>query len=236
VIGILSVYDVIARLYDPWSRSVVEDVEFYVEEAHRSGGPVVELGVGTGRIAVPTATAGIRVVGVDSSPGMLEVARERAERAGVELDLRLGDFRNPPVEETVPLVTIPFRSFLHMQTDGERRSVLRAVARLLRPDGRLVFDVFSPGAEDIAQTHARWLEREPGIFERADWDESRQSLTLRVRGHGTGAELLLAWLSVSQWRELLGSEGFVVDALYGWFDRTPWDEHEDSIWVCRRRR
>jgi SAM-dependent methyltransferase len=233
---VLSAYDVIARLYDPWSRSVVEDIEFYVEEARRSGGPVVELGVGTGRIAVPTAAAGIRVIGVDSSAGMLAVAHERAVQAGVELDLRLGDFRDPPVAETVPLVTIPFRSFLHMQTDGERRSVVRAVERLLAPEGRFVFDVFCPGPEDIAETHARWLEREPGIFERAEWDERRQTLTLRVRGRGTATELRLAWLSVAQWRELLGGEGFVVEELYGWFDRTPWDDHEDSIWVCRRRR
>ena len=94
----MSVYDKIARLYDPWSRSVVEDVSFYLEEARRSGGPVVELGVGTGRIAVPIAADGIRVIGVDASEGMLEVARERAALAGVELDLRLGDFRDPPVE------------------------------------------------------------------------------------------------------------------------------------------
>src|SRR5207302_7839825 len=112
----VSAYDRIARLYDPWSASVVEDVDFYVAEAVRSGGPVLELGVGTGRIAVPTAAAGVRVVGVDSSAGMLEVARERAEAAGVELDLRLGDLREPPVDETFALVTVPFRSLLHMQT------------------------------------------------------------------------------------------------------------------------
>ena len=67
----MSLYDKIAHLYDPWSASVVEDIEFYVEEAHRSGGPVVELAVGTGRIAVPIASAGIEVIGVDSSEGML---------------------------------------------------------------------------------------------------------------------------------------------------------------------
>jgi SAM-dependent methyltransferase len=229
------VYDAIARLYDPWSRSVVEDVSFYVEEARRSGGPVLELGVGTGRIAVPTAAAGIPVIGVDASAGMLEVAREHARRAGVELDLRQGDFRRPPVEGPLPLVTIPFRSILHMQTDADRRATVRAVHGLLGPGGRLVFDVFCPAAEDIAETHARWLEREPGIFERADWDEPSQTLTLRVRGRGAEAKLDLAWLTVSQWRELLGSEGFVVEGLYGWFDGTAWDEHEDSIWVCRRR-
>src|SRR5262249_42048760 len=93
-----SPYDAIARLYDPWSRSVTEDIPFYVAEARRSGsGRVVELGVGTGRIAVPIACDGTTVVGVDHSPGMLEICRERAELAGVSnlLDLRLGDFREP---------------------------------------------------------------------------------------------------------------------------------------------
>jgi SAM-dependent methyltransferase len=231
----VSAYDEIARLYDPWSISVVEDVAFYVAAARRSGGPVVELGVGTGRIAVPVAASGIRIIGVDSSAGMLEVARERAERAGVELDLRLGDFRDPPVEAPVALVTIPFRSLLHMQTDVDRRAVLRSVRGLLEPGGRFVFDVFSPGAEDIAETHGRWLEREPGIFEHADWDERQRTLTLRVRRDDVEAELSLAWLPVGEWRELLGGEGFVVEELYGWFDGTPWDGHEDSIWVCRRR-
>src|ERR671935_2408890 len=73
----VSSYDAIARLYDPWSRSVTEDVAFYVEEASRAMPPVVELGVGTGRIAVPIASEGIRVIGIDSSPGMLEVCKER---------------------------------------------------------------------------------------------------------------------------------------------------------------
>ena len=232
-----SPYDEIARIYDPWSRTVVEDVPFYVEEARRSGGPVVELGVGTGRIAIPIASDGIAVIGVDSSAGMLAVCRERAELAGVadRLDLRLGDLREPPVDERVQLVICPFRSYLHLPTDAERLQALRAARRLLLPGGRLVFDVFAPSPDDVAETHGRWLEREPGIFERADWDEERQTLSLRVRGGGAEAELSLAWLSVAEWRELLAEEGFVVDAVYGWFDRKPWRGGEDSIWVCRRR-
>src|SRR6187401_448969 len=92
-----SPYDPIARVYDPWSASVVEDVEFYVEEATASGGPVVELACGTGRIAVPIAKAGVRVIGVDASAGMLEVARRYAADEGVteRLDLRHGDLREP---------------------------------------------------------------------------------------------------------------------------------------------
>ena len=124
----MSVYDPIADIYDPWSRSVTEDVAFYVDEALASGGPVVELGVGTGRVAVPTALAGVRVIGVDSSAPMLELGRLRAEQAGVGdlVDLRLGDLRRPPVEERVPLVTSPFRAFLHLDSDDARLEALTA--------------------------------------------------------------------------------------------------------------
>ncbi len=232
----MSGYDRIARVYDPWSVSVVEDVAFYLEEAVRSGGPVLEVGVGTGRIAIPIAAAGIEVVGVDLSEGMLEVAREQAALAGVSIDLRHGDMRDPPVEGAFPLVICAFRSLLHMETDEDRRLALRAVAQGLSLDnGRFVFDVFTPGADDIAETHGRWLEREPGIWERADWDEDTRTLILRVRSADAESEMSLAWLSVAEWKTLLESEGFVVEALYGWFDRRPWRGGEDSIWICRRR-
>ena len=231
----MSAYDNIARIYDPWSRTVVEDVAFYVAEAVLSGGPVVELGVGTGRIAVPIALEGISVIGVDSSRGMLEVAADQAALTGVELDLRFGDLRDPPVEGEYPLVIIPFRSLLHMQTEADRHAALAAVRRLLQPGGRFIFDVFTPGPDDIAETHGLWLEREPGIFEYAEWNEEQQTLILRVRGQGSEAELSLAWLSIPEWRALLDEEGFDLDALYGWFDRTPWRGGEDSIWICSKR-
>jgi SAM-dependent methyltransferase len=231
----VSEYDAIARIYDTWSRSVTEDVLFYVEEARRSGGPVVELGVGTGRIAVPIAADGIRVIGVDSSPGMLEVCAERARIAGTTLDLRLGDLREPPVDERVPLVIIPFRSLLHLRDDDDRRSGLRAARALLRADGRFVFDVFTPSREDIDETHGRWIEREPGIHERADWDEHERTLTLSVRSYDGESTMQLAWLDADEWHALLEDEGFEIEACYGWFDRRPYVGGEDTIWITRPR-
>jgi SAM-dependent methyltransferase len=232
-----SPYDAIARLYDPWSASVTEDVEFYVEEAVASGGPVVELACGTGRIAVPIAKAGIRLIGVDGSAGMLEVAREYARVEGVEelLDLRHGDLREPPVPERVPLVLIPFRSLLHMTTEADRLQALEAARKLLLPAGRLVFDVFAPSAEDVEDTHGRWLEREPGIFERADWDENERTLTLSVRRGEEASTMLLAWLSPPEWRLLLDRAGFDVEAQWGWFDRRPFAGGEDVVFAARRR-
>jgi SAM-dependent methyltransferase len=231
-----SPYDEIADLYDPWSRSVTEDVGFYVEEAQRAGGPVVELGVGTGRIAVPVAAAGIAVIGVDSSAGMLERCRERARLAGVEelLDLRLGDLREPPVAERVRLVSSPFRAFLHLQDDAERLQALSAARELLVAGGRLVFDVFRPSAADVRDTHGRWLEREPGIWERALWDVDAQRLTLSVKSADEGATMALAWLEPSAWKRLIERAGFTVVHRYGWFDRRPYRGGEDTVWVAER--
>ncbi len=229
-------YDSIARIYDPWSLSVTEDIEFYVDLAKKSGGPVVELAVGTGRIALPIAQAAISVIGVDRSEGMLAVARERARELGIEnhVDLRVGDLRMPPVPERVPLVICPFRSLLHMPNELEKLRALRAAHALLEPGGRLGFDVFAPGREDIDETDGRWLEREPGIFERADWDETARTLTLTVRGGDSKATMALHWLDAPEWLALLDEAGFEIEATYGWFDRRPYAGEEDMIFVCHR--
>lgn len=234
----MSAYDPIARLYDPWSTGVIEDISFYVEEALAAGGPVVELGVGTGRIAIPTAMAGVHVIGVDSSAGMLAVCAERAREAGVaaRLDLRQGDLRRPPVTERVRLVTCPFRAYLHLASDDERLEALGAARELLEPGGRLVFDVFMPSREDIEETHGRWIEREPGIDERADWDLEAQTLTLSVRGEQGASSMTLWWLEPSRWHALLAEAGLEVEACYGWFDRRPYAGGEDTVWIASRSR
>ena len=185
---------------------------------------------------MPIARAGIDVIGVDSSPGMLAVARAAAEEAGCpsRIDLRLGDLREPPVAERVPLVICPFRSLLHMETEAEKLRALRAARSLLEPDGRFVFDVFSPSREDIEETHGLWLEREPGIFERADWDEDRRTLSLSVRSDGSVTTFGLHWLSLPSGCGCSTRPSSTVEAVYGWFDRAPYDGEEDMIFVARR--
>jgi SAM-dependent methyltransferase len=233
----LSEYDAIATLYDPWSTGVIEDISFYVDEALQAAArPVVELGVGTGRIAIPTAAAGVHVIGVDASAGMLEVCAARAREAGVaeRLDLRQGDLRRPPVDERVLLVTCPFRAFLHLSTDDERLQALAAARNLLVGGGRLIFDVFRPSREDIDETDGRWIEREPGIFERADWDLDEQTLTLSVRDDARETTMRLWWLEPERWLALLGDAGYAVELVYGWFDRRPYRGGEDTVFIARR--
>ena len=173
-------------------------MDFYVAEARKAGGPVVELGVGTGRIAVPIALARRPRDRRRLLEGMLDVCRRAAEEAGVGelVDLRRATCAARRSRSASPLVTCPFRAFLHLESDEERLEALGAVRGLLVPGGRFVFDVFAPSRDDIVETHGRWIEREPGIWERADWDSVARVLTLdrarRGRRDGDVPRLALA--------------------------------------------
>src|ERR1700745_2427080 len=129
-------YDAWADRYEAGSPRTA-DVPFYVGLARNADGPLVELAVGTGRVAIPVAQAtGRRVTGVDSSPGMLAQARARAVEAGVELDLREGDIRELEIEEPAALIYCPGRSLLHLPTWADRRRCFEGVAASARADGR----------------------------------------------------------------------------------------------------
>jgi hypothetical protein len=90
--------------------------------------------------------------------------------------------------------------------------------------------------DDIDETDGRWIEREPGIDERADWDVVAQTLTLSVRGNGTQSTMQLSWLEPERWNALLAEAGFVVDSCFGWFDRRPYNGGEDTVWVAHVRK
>jgi SAM-dependent methyltransferase len=196
---------------------------------------VLEIGVGSGRVAVPTALAGIPVVGVDTSAAMLDLARRRAAPHGLDLALVRADMRDLPDLGRFPLVTVPFRALLHLRDDDERLAVLRSLHERLEPGGTLAFDVFHPDPLDIAETHGRWLEREPGIEERALWDEAARRLELTVRAGGVCAEMELWWVEPDGWRALLAAAGFGDVRAFGWFDRRPLAaDATDSVWTARR--
>src|SRR6266542_4316578 len=112
---------------------MTDDVAFYVELAREADGPLVELAVGNGRVAIPVAHAtGRSVIGIDSSPAMLAQARRRAAEAGVDLDLREGDMRTLELEEPAALVYCPFRALLHLPTWAARRELFERVAGSLQ--------------------------------------------------------------------------------------------------------
>ena len=98
------------------------------------------------------------------------------------------------------LVTSPFRSLLHLQSDEARLQAFAAIHKLLEPDGRFIFDVFTPSAADVKETHDRWIEREPGIWEHANWDVDARTVQLSVKGKPGKTTMHLSWVSPDEWR------------------------------------
>ena len=158
----MSVYDPFADIYDEWAQHMTEDVPFYVELAREAEGPIVELAVGNGRVAIPVAReTGRKVIGIDRSPAMLAQARERVQEAGVDVELHEEDMRDLELEEPAGLVYCPFRALLHLPTWADRRRVFeRVAAGPAGPAGALrgTSFVFDP---EIAASFADRLRRRP---------------------------------------------------------------------------
>ena len=227
-------YDVLGETYDVWCLSVTEDIAFYVDLALESGGPVLEIGVGSGRVAIPICLTGVKVVGIDTSPTMMAMAAAKAAPHHLDLELIAADMRAIPELGEFPLVIVPFRAFLHLAEDAERLAVLQRLRELLAPGGTLAFDVFHPHPLDISQTHDRPLEREPGIYERARWDAEAMQLELTVTSGAKRAVMDLHWATPQRWEELLAEAGFAEVERYGWFDRrrSSYDD-SDSVFIAR---
>jgi len=220
-----------ADRYDEWSAEMTEDVPFYVELAREADGPIVELAVGSGRVAIPVAEAtGRPVLGIDTSPAMLAQARDRAAAAGVELQLREGDMADLELEEPAGLVYCPFRGLLHVPTWADRRRVFERVAASLRPGGRFAWNAFAFDHAIAARLDAQHQEEPVPHSLRYDVGDNRIDITLD--GGGTSS---LWWATKNEWLGLIDVSGLEVEALYGGFDRRPFDdESREYVWVTRR--
>ncbi len=131
-----SVYD---RLYGD-----VLDTDAAVDALYRlaAGGRVLELGIGTGRLALPLAQMGVEVHGIDSSDAMVE--RLRAKDGGAEIPVTMGDFRDVPVDDTFSLVFVAFNTFFGLTSQDEQIACMRNVVERLEPDGVFVIEAFVP--------------------------------------------------------------------------------------------
>jgi SAM-dependent methyltransferase len=225
-------YAPFAEIYEDWSAPMTEDVPFYADVAKEADGPVVELAVGNGRVAIPVAREiGRPVIGIDRSPAMLAKARAAAEEAGVELDLREGDMRELSLEEPVALIYCPYRSLLHLPTWADRRRVFERVAASLQPGGRFVWNAFAFDHAIAARLDGQRQEDPlpPRVLRYAVGD-NRVDLTL-----DSGNSTSLWWATKNEWLGLIDVAGLEVEALYGWFDQRPFDdESREYVWVARK--
>jgi SAM-dependent methyltransferase len=226
-------YDDWADRYDDGSSR--PDVPFYVGLALEADGPLVELAVGTGRVAIAVAGAtGRTVIGIDSSRAMLGQARTRAAEAGVELDLREGDIRELELEEPVALIYCPARSLLHLPTWADRRRCFERVAAALRPGGRFAWNAFAFDHHIAAAIDGRHSEGAPGLpvphTIRYSVGDNRADITLDDGGTGS-----LWWATKNEWLGLLDVAGLQLEALYGGFaGEAHADDSREYVFVARR--
>ncbi len=245
-----------ADLYDVTTGGVSErDVPFYATLAGDAGGPVLELACGTGRVLAPCAAAAGGAVGVDISAAMLRRARRRLAAAGLDdrVELRQGDMRAIRLGRRFPLVTIPFRSLFHLQTDDDWMATLATVRAHLGPGGRFAGDVFVPDPEMMAsrQDHHgfRGEVRHPDTGQRvAMWEHNSFDTVAQVATRRRVTELLdedglvlerrhrlleVHFRYPNEVLRLLAAAGFTVDQVFGGFDGRPLDSGaEELIWIA----
>jgi len=251
-----------ALFYDHYSTGVPGDVGFYVEEARKSGSPVLELGCGTGRILIPVAEAGLEIVGLDRAPSMLAMAREKVARLPTDTRRRIqlvqGDMREFDLDRKFTLAMIPYRAFLHMLTVEDQRRALRCVWDHLVDGGRLVLNNFDPRLETIVahrgslgsalKLDSEFVHPETGhrvlVWDTRQYEPEEQLVRqyfvfeeLNEEGHVVAKRfnpLVLRYLFRYEMQHLLELCGFEVEALYGDFDRGPFRYGGEQIWITRR--
>jgi len=227
----MSYPEAFALSYDRWAADMTEDVDFYVDLAREADGPVIELAAGTGRISIPIVErTGKRVIGIDLSPAMLARARENAAEAGVDLELHEADMRDLDYNAASDLVICPYRALLHLPTWSDRRRVFERVARALRPGGRFAWNAFVFDHRYAMEYDGKWQEEPLRHLTTYTPGDNRVDITLE-----DGPTLSLWWIARSEWEALVDVAGLETEALYGWFDRRPFDdESREFVWVARK--
>ncbi len=251
-----------ASFYDYYSLGNPGDVEFYVEEARRADGEVLELGCGTGRILIPIAQTGIPIVGLDLSADMLA----RAKNKVLELPLKIrkgvklvrGDMRDFDLGREFKLITIPYRAFLHLLTPEDQRQALLNIREHLADDGRLIINIFDPRL-DIIAAHSAPLgaalkkddefihpetKRHVVVWDSRQYDPTDQTIDqlfiyeeLDDEGRSLSrvfSTYTLRYVYRYEMQYLLELCGYAVEALYGDFKRGPFHYGGEQIWVARK--
>lgn len=231
-------FDILARYYDLDFQDRLDDLGLYQAFALRCGSPILEIGVGTGRVAIPLAQAGYQVTGVDISPAMLDAARKKSRRAGVERRVALveADARHLALGQEFTMAFVAASSFMHFVTTADQNAVLGSIRAHLRPGGLLIIDLVSPD-ELLAQpdgvvvheytrvdpqTGHRVMKFQVRQIDRVSQTINTQLFYDEIDGdgalHRTLASLDLHYFVRSELTLLLTSNGYRIEQVYGSYD------------------
>lgn len=225
--------EALAERYDEWSADMTADIPFYVQLARSTNRPLVELAIGSGRVAIPVAQATAQqVIGLDTSPAMLAQARTRAAEAGVELDLREADMRELALAKPAGLIYCPARALLHLPRWADRRRAFERVAAALRPDGVFAWNAFAFDHQVAARLDGVSQQKPVPHTIRYAVGDNRIDI---IRDDGAASSLW--WATKNEWLGLVDIAGLEVEALYGGFAGEPFtDDSREYVFITRLRR
>ena len=250
-------FDRFARFYDADYRHYTDDLDAILDLADTCGDPILELGCGTGRVLLPLLEAGHTVTGIDISPALLEICREKTRNPQhashitlVEADLRTFDIP----EQIFRFAFCTSNTLMHLTTQAEQLAALQNAHRHLQEDGLLLIDLFNPdlsrlfavnGLQELAD---QWQDEATGTqvlkwsVRTIDWAEQLQETLFiyeEVLPDGTTRRTLcpftLRFLWCSEAELLLEKAGFTVEGAWGDFDGAPYEMHSEHLILLARK-
>jgi SAM-dependent methyltransferase len=237
-------YDAYSVYYDLVWAGKQDDVPFLLATAKETGGPVLELACGTGRVLLPLARAGFDVTGIDLSQAMLDKLQAKLDKEPREVQARVAlkcaDMRDYRFSQKFKLVFCTFNSFLHMMTTEDQLACLNSVREYLADDGRLVIHIFAPDHRrltsrdetEIAVETDPETGRDMVVTDISKRDLTSQTISVwecvdRIGDDGTvrryPANFTLCWIHHREMHLLLKCAGYEVVAVYGGYDKRPYD-------------
>jgi SAM-dependent methyltransferase len=235
----MDAYEKLARFYDLDHAHLTADLIFYSHLARQADGPVLEVGCGSGRLLLPLLEAGVEVAGIDTSPAMLALARQRVGDRALLIE---GDMRTATLPGLYDLVIISINTFMHLQTTGDQLAALTNLRRYLVEDGQLVIDL--PSGDELAHQDPNacltlektFLDRATGsqviklTSSKVDWIRQRQEITyvydelLENGVRRTVVPVTMRYVFRYELALLLEKAGYKLAALYGDYNMSPYDD------------
>ncbi|MDP6701519.1 MAG: class I SAM-dependent methyltransferase [Candidatus Latescibacteria bacterium] len=244
-----------SRFYDGYFVGVEGDVAFYAARAKEADGAVLEVGCGSGRIALALAGGGAEVAGLDHDADLLALARGKAVEAGLAIEWVEGDMAEFALGRRFAQIHVPYRTFQHLLTVADQIRALHCMADHLDDDGLLLFDSFDPLGQLAAEGFTSPLYKDTDFVDPATGhqvvvyysraaDPQTQILEQELIFEEIGADgvavgrtftrLLLRWSTRWELEHLLAGCGFEVMALDGDFAGGAYPGYGNQVWTARR--
>jgi ubiquinone/menaquinone biosynthesis C-methylase UbiE len=248
-------YDPVAKFYDVIHQGLTGDIPFYIEEAKKTKGKVLELASGTGRVTLEMVRAGIDITGLEMSESMLNVARAKSETLPQNVRERItwvqGDMRNFDLKRKFSLIFIPFRSFQHLTNRTDQEACLACVLKHLEKDGLFILSLFAPSYQRLANMQMfnslGTIELPAGEklcrTERVTHDHVNQIIYVqqiidKVDAQGSIRRTIWNFPVRYLWRFeaelLLEKAGLEVETIYGDYSHRAFDHNGEMLFVVRK--